>query len=63
METRKRLRLDEVVEMVQTDDANEEPMDADSDDEFSDMTVQCMEPDAEDVPAGNDVPEPACACK
>ena len=39
-------------------------MDEGSDDEFPDVTKDYMEPDAEDVPAGNDdVQDPACACK
>ena len=61
MERRKRLRLDEVVEMVQTDDTVEEPMDEGSDDEFPDVTEDYMEPDVQ--ARNDDVQDPACACK
>ena len=44
MERQKRL-----VEMVQTDDTVEEPMDEGSDDEFPDVTEDDMEPGNDDV--------------
>ena len=43
MDSRKRLRLDDVMTMLDTEDDFDEPMEVGSDDEFPDMVMSIME--------------------
>ena len=66
MDSRKRLRLDDVMTMLDTEDDFDEPMEEGSDDEFPDMVMSIMEENENDTGNCEEMQEEAalvCTCK